>query len=284
MKEVEVPVEEWLDDLIHVALAEDVGSGDVTTESIIDEDKKAISIWVAKEDGVVAGLNVAQYVFKWFDDDLDWNPKFEDGDQVQKGETIVEFSGNCRAILTAERTALNFAQRMSGIATKTSEIVQGLDGFSTKILDTRKTVPGLRKLDKLAVKAGGGTNHRMGLYDLAMIKDNHIEAAGSIATAVERVRSNHSEIRVEVETTNIGQVQEALDAGADIIMLDNMSIDQMREAVEKIGDRAETEASGNITHDNIRDVAETGVNFISVGALTHSVKAFDISQRITEIF
>ncbi len=284
MKKAEATVEEWLDDLIHVALAEDVGSGDVTTDSIIDEEADAESVWVAKEDGVVAGLEIAKYVFQWFDDDLQWNPKFKDGDQVRKGETIVEFSGNCRAILTAERTALNFAQRMSGIATKTSEIVQELDGFSTKILDTRKTVPGLRKLDKLAVKAGGGTNHRMGLYDLAMIKDNHIEAAGSIATAVERVRSNHPDIRIEVETTNIDQVQQALDAGADIIMLDNMSIDQMSEAVKKIGDRAETEASGNITHKNIREVADTGVNFISVGALTHSVKAFDISQRITEIF
>lgn len=284
MKEVEIPVEDWLNDLIHVALAEDVGSGDVTTESIIDEEKQAKAVWVAKESGVVAGLNEARYVFQWFDEDLDWNPQFEDGDQVQKGETIVEFSGNCRAILTAERTALNFAQRMSGIATNTSQVVKELESFSTKVLDTRKTVPGLRKLDKLAVKAGGGTNHRMGLYDLAMIKDNHIKAAGSIATAVKRVRTNYPDIKVEVETTNLDQVQEALDAGADIIMLDNMSLDQMREAVEKIGDLAETEASGNITHNNIREVAETGVNFISIGALTHSVKAFDISQRITEIF
>lgn len=284
MKEVEVPVEEWLDDLIHVALAEDVGSGDVTTDSIIDKEKQAKAIWVTKENGTVAGLDIAKHVFQFLDEDLSWNLKYQDGDQVQKGETIVEFSGNCRAILTAERTALNIAQRMSGIATKTTELVQALDGFSTKILDTRKTVPGLRKLDKMAVKAGGGTNHRMGLYDLAMIKDNHIEVAGSITKAVERVRSNHADIKIEVETTNLDQVQEALDAGADIIMLDNMSIDQMCKAVEIIGNRAETEASGNITHDNIREVAETGVNFISVGALTHSVKAFDISQRITEIF
>lgn len=280
----DVEVSEWMDDLIQVALAEDVGSGDVTTESIIDEEKKAKAIWVAKENGIVAGLDAAKYVFQFLDENLSWNPIYTDGDSVQRGETIVEFRGNCRAILTAERTALNIAQRMSGIATKTAKIVHELEGFSTKILDTRKTVPGLRKLDKMAVKAGGGTNHRMGLYDLAMIKDNHIEAAGSIATAVERVRSNHPDIKIEVEATNINQVLEALDAGADIIMLDNMSIDQMGEAVEKIGDQAETEASGNITHDNIREVAETGVNFISVGALTHSVKAFDISQRIKEIF
>lgn len=280
----EVSDKEWLDDLIDVALAEDIGSGDVTTVSIIGDQVKAKAEWIAKQEGVVAGLDVAKFVFQKLDEDIDWNPHLENGDSVKNGDIIVEFTGNCRAILTAERTALNISQRMSGIATKTSEIVRLLDGFSTKILDTRKTVPGLRKLDKMAVKAGGGTNHRMGLYDMAMIKDNHIKAAGSIEKAVNRVRSANPEIRIEVETTNITQVREALDAGADIIMLDNMSIEQMREAVEIIGDSAQTEASGNITHDNIREVAQTGVNFISVGALTHSVKAFDISQRITEIF
>lgn len=280
----EVSDKEWLDDLIDVALAEDIGSGDVTTDAIIDDQKKAKAVWVAKQDGVVAGLDAAKFVFQKLDEDIDWSPLFDDGDSVKKGDEIVEFTGNCRAILTAERTALNIAQRMSGIATKTSEMGRQLDGFSTKILDTRKTVPGLRKLDKMAVKAGGGTNHRMGLYDLAMVKDNHIQAAGSILTAVERVRSANPEVKIEVETTNIGEVEEALDAGADIIMLDNMSIEQMREAVKKISNRAETEASGNITQNSIREVAETGVNFISIGALTHSVKAFDISQRITEIF
>ena len=280
----EVSDKEWLDDLIDVALAEDIGSGDVTTDAIIGDQDRAKAFWISKQDGIVAGLDVAKFVFQKLDENIDWNPHFENGDPVKNGDTIVKFTGNCRAILTAERTALNIAQRMSGIATKTSEIIRLLDGFSTKILDTRKTVPGLRKLDKMAVTAGGGTNHRMGLYDLAMIKDNHIEAAGSIEKAVNRVRSVNPDIRIEVETTNIDQVREALDAGADIIMLDNMNIEQMRDAVEKIGDRAETEASGNITDGNIREVAETGVNFISVGALTHSVEAFDISQRITEIF
>jgi nicotinate-nucleotide pyrophosphorylase (carboxylating) len=280
----EVSNREWLDNLIDVALAEDIGSGDVTTNAIIGDQKKAKAVWVAKQDGIVAGLEVAKFVFQKLDEDVNWKPFFENGEEVQNGDLIVEFEGNCRAILTAERTALNIAQRMSGIATKTSEIVHELNGFPTKILDTRKTVPGLRKLDKMAVKAGGGTNHRMGLYDLAMIKDNHIEAAGGIKAAVELVQSANPDIRIEVEATNINQVQEALDAGADIIMLDNMNIDQMLEAVEIIGDRAQTEASGNITQDNIRKVAETGVNFISVGALTHSVKAFDISQRIIEIF
>lgn len=280
----EVSDKDWLDDLIDVALAEDIGSGDVTTKAIIGDQEKAKAVWVAKQDGVVAGLDAAKFVFRKLDEDIEWNPLFEDGDPVKNGDTIVEFTGNCRSILTAERTALNIAQRMSGIATKTFEIVQELDGFSTKILDTRKTVPGLRRLDKMAVKAGGGTNHRMGLYDLAMVKDNHIQSAGSISNAIERVRTANSDVKIEVETTNLAQVQEALDAGADIIMLDNMSIDQMHQAVIKIGDSTETEASGNITQNNIREVAETGVNFISVGALTHSVKAFDISQRITEIF
>lgn len=280
----EVSDKDWLDDLIDVALAEDIGSGDVTTKAIIGDQEKAKAVWVAKQDGVVAGLDAAKFVFQKLDEDIEWNPLFEDGDPVKNGDTIVEFTGNCRSILTAERTALNIAQRMSGIATKTFEIVQELDGFSTKILDTRKTVPGLRRLDKMAVKAGGGTNHRMGLYDLAMVKDNHIQSAGSISNAIERVRTANSDVKIEVETTNLAQVQEALDAGADIIMLDNMSIDQMHQAVIKIGDSTETEASGNITQNNIREVAETGVNFISVGALTHSVKAFDISQRITEIF
>ncbi|NBC66488.1 MAG: carboxylating nicotinate-nucleotide diphosphorylase [Bacteroidetes bacterium] len=280
----EVSDKEWLDDLIDVALAEDIGSGDVTTDSIIGDQVKAKAEWIAKQEGVVAGLDVAKFVFQKLDENIDWNPLFENGNPVKNGDTIVEFTGNCRAVLTAERTALNISQRMAGIATQTSEIVRLLNGFSTKILDTRKTVPGLRKLDKMAVKAGGGTNHRMGLYDLAMIKDNHIKAAGKIEKAVKRVRSANPEIRIEVETTNIDQVREALDAGADIIMLDNMSIEQMRDAVKIIGDLAQTEASGNITQKSIRNIAETGVNFISVGALTHSVKAFDISQRITEIF
>lgn len=280
----EISNQDWLDDLIDVALAEDIGSGDITTEAVIDDQKKAKAVWVAKQGGIIAGLDVAKIVFKKLDEKIDWNPFFRDGDAVNNGDTIVEFSGNCRAVLTAERTALNFAQRMSGIATKTYELVCTLEGFSTKILDTRKTVPGLRKLDKMAVKAGGGANHRMGLFDLAMIKDNHILAAGSISKAVERVRSKDSEIRIEVETTSLKEVDEALESGADIIMLDNMSADMMREAVERIGTRAETEASGNITSENIRQTAETGINFISVGALTHSVQAFDISQRIKEIF
>lgn len=280
----EISNQDWLDDLIDVALAEDIGSGDVTTEAVIDDQKKAKAVWLVKQDGIIAGLDVAKLVFQKLDEKMEWKPLVRDGDAVSNGDTIVEFSGNCRAILTAERTALNFVQRMSGIATKTHEIVRELEGSSAKILDTRKTVPGLRKLDKIAVKTGGGVNHRMGLYDLAMIKDNHILAAGNISNAVEGVRSKDSEIRIEVETTTLEEVDEALESGADIIMLDNMSTEMMRKAVERIGNRAETEASGNITSQNIRQTAETGVNFISVGALTHSVQAFDISQRIIETF
>ncbi len=280
----EISNQDWLDDLIDVALAEDIGSGDVTTEAVIDDQKKAKAVWVAKQNGIIAGLDVARLVFQKLDEDIDWKSYFTGGDPVESGDTIVEFSGNCRSVLTAERTALNFAQRMSGIATKTYKIVRELEGSSTKILDTRKTVPGLRKLDKMAVKAGGGVNHRMGLYDLAMIKDNHILAAGSISNAVERVRSKDAEIRIEVETTTLEEVDEALESGADIIMLDNMSVEMMRKAVKRIGNHAETEASGNITVNNIREAAKTGVNFISVGALTHSVQAFDISQKIKEIF
>jgi nicotinate-nucleotide pyrophosphorylase (carboxylating) len=284
MKFTDVSVSQWLDEMIDSVLSEDIGTGDVTTNAIIDSQKNANGIWIAKQDGVIAGLNVARRVFQKTDASLIWNPFFDEGDQVKNGEIIVEFSAKCRALLTAERTALNFAQRMSGIATNTSEMVRKLDGFPVKILDTRKTVPGLRRLDKIAVKAGGGVNHRRGLYDLAMIKDNHILVAGSIMNAVKCVREQAPDIKIEVETTSLKQVREALDAGADIIMLDNMSIECMIKAVRLIDNQAETEASGNIDLENIRQVAKTGVNYISVGALTHSVRAFDISQRITEIF
>lgn len=280
----EISDKEWLDDLIDVALAEDIGGGDVTTEAVIDDQKKAKAVWIAKQDGIIAGLSIAKLVFQKLDEEIEWKPAFRDGEPVNKGDTLLEFTGNCRTILTAERTALNIAQRMSGIATKTYEMVRELEKSSTKILDTRKTAPGLRKLDKMAVKAGGGVNHRMGLFDLAMIKDNHILAAGSISKAVERVRSKDSEIRIEVETTTLEEVDEALESGADIIMLDNMSVEMMRKAVQRVDNRAGTEASGNVTLENVREVAGTGVNFISVGALTHSVRAFDISQRIKEIF
>ena len=238
---------------------------------------------VAKAGGVIAGLEVAEMVFRRFDPDLVWKPLVSDGDKVSRGDVIVWFSANYRALLTGERIALNFLQRMSGIATSASEYVAVLKGFHTKILDTRKTLPGFRLCDKYAVKAGGASNHRIGLYDMVMIKDNHIAIAGGIARAVEAIRPNIAPgIEIEVETTNLEEVREALDAGAGIIMLDNMDNETMSRAVTLINGRAKTEASGNMTPERLLEVARTGVDFISVGALTHSVKALDISQRIKE--
>lgn len=270
--------------IIDRAFEEDIGSGDVTTNSVVSQDASAEAIWISKENGIVAGLDIARGVFRKLDSQLEWRGFVKDGSEVGRGDEIVKMKGTCRAILTAERIALNIAQRMSGIATETSRYVQAIKDFPAKILDTRKTVPGMRKLDKYAVVVGGGTNHRMGLFDLAMIKDNHIVAAGGIKGAVQNVRERHPEIRIEVETTTLKQVKEALSAGADIIMLDNMDIGAMQEAVSLIDNKAETEASGNITLENVREVAQTGVNYISVGALTHSVKAFDISQQIQKIY
>jgi nicotinate-nucleotide pyrophosphorylase (carboxylating) len=276
--------EKWLDETIERTLQEDIQKGDVTTVSIIDSDKRARAVWLAKQDGVIAGLDVAKRVFQKLDPNIIWKPAVSDGDTVKRRNTFTEFEGNCRALLTAERVALNFAQRMSGIATKTAKMVRELEGRSTKILDTRKTVPGLRILDKYAVKTGGGTNHRMGLFDMAMIKDNHISAAGNITLAVKRVRTFNPDVKIEVETTSLEQVSEALEAGADIIMLDNMDTVTMQQAVRLVGNQAITEASGNMSLERLKETAETGVDFISVGALTHSVEAFDISQQIIEIF
>lgn len=270
--------------LVDRAFDEDVHTGDVTTNAIVNETDRAEAIWKSKEKGIVAGLDVARTVFKKLDPELKWSPLVEDGNEVGTGTEIVKMSGRCRAVLTAERIALNIVQRMSGIATMTRRFVDAVGDCRAKILDTRKTVPGFRLLDKYAVAAGGGTNHRMGLFDMAMIKDNHIVAAGGITEAVEKVRRSSPEIRIEVETTTLDQVKEALSADADIIMLDNMSISRMKEAVALIGGRSETEASGNITLDRVGEVAETGVDYISVGALTHSVKAFDISQELRKIF
>ncbi|MEL7835247.1 carboxylating nicotinate-nucleotide diphosphorylase [Fodinibius sp. Rm-B-1B1-1] len=269
--------------LIDRAFDEDVQSGDVTTNAIVDKTQQARAVWVAKEQGIVAGLDVAKQVFEYLDPLVVWEPNVEDGTIVDEGTEIVTLKGRARALLTAERIALNIAQRMSGIATMTQKFVDAVDEYSVEILDTRKTVPGFRQLDKYAVQAGGGTNHRMGLYDMAMVKDNHIVAAGNITEAVQKIRNSSPEIQVEVETVTLDQVREALAAGADVIMLDNMSIEQMNKAVEIIGSRAHTEASGNVTLDTVKEIAATGVDYISIGALTHSVKAFDISQRLTYI-
>ncbi|WP_445666730.1 carboxylating nicotinate-nucleotide diphosphorylase [Fodinibius sp. AD559] len=286
MKDVETTLEknDAIEALIERAFEEDVRSGDVTTDAVVDEGCQAKAVWIAKEEGVIAGIAVARRVFEKLDPQIEWSPHVDEGEKVSKGTPLVTIKGSCRAILTAERIALNIAQRMSGIATTTRQYVEAIGELDTKVLDTRKTVPGLRLLDKQAVAAGGGTNHRMGLFDLAMVKDNHIVAAGSIAAAVQGVRTNAPAVRIEVETTCLEEVKKALAAGADIIMLDNMSIAMMKKAVELIDGKAETEASGNITLDRIKEVASTGVDYISVGALTHSVTAFDISQQLQEIY
>lgn len=269
--------------LIDLALKDDVGEGDITTDNIVPSGIKRKAKMVAKADGVVAGLPVAEMVFRKLDQDLVWNELTPDGTKVKKGDVLVEFEGSYRALLTGERTALNFLQRLSGIATMSAIYADAVKDFQTVILDTRKTLPGFNKLDKYAVKTGGASNHRLGLHDMAMIKDNHIEVAGGITAAVKAVRSSVEHgIKIEVETTTLDQVQEAIDAKADIIMLDNMDLETMRKGVQLIAGRAKVEASGNITLERLRDVAATGVDYISIGALTHSVSAMDISQRIED--
>ncbi len=266
-----------VEQIIENALREDMGSGDITTELLFPEDMKCKAIIMAKEDVVLAGLPVAERVFRKLDKNTLLNEKTRDGERVKPKDILAEIEGSPRAILTGERLALNFLQRLSGIATLTSRFVNAVEGLSVKILDTRKTVPGLRILDKYGVSVGGGYNHRFGLYDGVLIKDNHIKLAGGITRAVELIRKkSKGESRIEVETSNLEEVKEAISVGADIIMLDNMSADNMRQAVEIINGRALTEASGGINLKNVREIAETGVDFISIGALTHSSRALDI--------
>jgi len=267
--------------LFDLAFAEDIGDGDITTNNLVPPDTNKTAILVAKKEGVIAGLPVAEMVFRKFDPAIEWDEKIPDGSHVSPGDILVEFTGNYRALLTGERKALNFLQRLSGIATFASKCMKEVEGHDVEILDTRKTLPGYRHLDKYAVRMGGGSNHRFGLYDMVMIKDNHIKVAGGIREAVQAIGAKiPKSIKIEVETTTLEQVQEALDADVDIIMLDNMSSKMMKEAVAFIDRRAKIEASGNMTLKRIRKVASTGVNYISIGALTHSVKALDISQQI----
>jgi nicotinate-nucleotide pyrophosphorylase (carboxylating) len=269
-----------LDELIKNALAEDIGTGDITTISCVPQEAVSKGFFLAKDSGVVCGLSVAARVFELLDTSVRFIMHSSDGDAVAKGDILAEIEGPSRSILTGERTALNLLQHLSGIATRTQLAVAAIAGMKTKIADTRKTTPGLRVLEKYAVRCGGGKNHRYNLSDGILIKDNHIVAAGGITQAVERVKSlaPHT-LRIEVETENLAQIDEALSAGADIIMLDNMSVDEMAEAVKHIAGRAFTEASGNMGDKDLRQVAETGVDFISIGALTHSIRALDISLR-----
>ena len=273
-----------LNRIIEAAFNEDLGSGDITSNSIVSKSQIASAYILAKEEGVIAGLEIAKKVFRKLDKNIIWKPLVKEGDLVSAGTRIVTVKGSLRALLTGERIALNFLQRVSGIASTTSKYIGVLKDTDTKILDTRKTVPGLRLIDKYAVKIGGGTNHRIGLFDMALIKDNHIKAAGSISKAVQKVKTKNSKsnkkLKIEVETSNLDEVREALKCNVDMIMIDNMSTSLMSEAVKLIKKKAKTEASGNMNIDRILETARVGVDYISVGALTHSVKALDISMKI----
>ena len=265
--------------IIRTALAEDIGLGDVTTSVTVGAEAQGRAELVAKEDFALAGIDVAAEVFRVIDPAVKFEKIFVDGQQVKRGDVIAWLKGPASVLLTGERVALNLLQRMSAIATLTARYVAEVDGTKATIVDTRKTVPGLRALDKYAVRMGGGRNHRIGLFDGVLIKENHIAAAGGIAAAVARAKEQlpHT-LKIEVETSTLDEVTEALDAGADVIMLDNMTLDEMRSGVELIAGRALVEASGGVNLERVREIAETGVDIISVGALTHSGKAADISM------
>jgi nicotinate-nucleotide pyrophosphorylase (carboxylating) len=271
-----------LDPILRRALEEDIGTGDVTTLATVEPDTQASAELVAKEDFVLAGIHVARQVFRLLSADTAFENLLADGQQVKRGDVLAWIKGDAAVLLQGERVALNLLQRMSGVATLTAAFVREVSGTGAAIVDTRKTTPGLRVLEKYAVRMGGGGNHRMALYDAVLIKENHVAAAGGIATAVSRARQRvpHTQ-KIEVEVRNPEEVREALAAGADILLLDNMSPAELSAAVELVGDRAVTEASGGVNLDTVRDIAETGVGLISVGALTHSYRAVDISMLFT---
>ncbi len=265
-------------ELIKAALEEDIGSGDVTSISVIPEDKTATAKIICKDNGVLCGIDLAQEIFLELDGEVKFEKFFSDGQSVKKGDVLAEVSGKGRAILSAERTVLNFIQRLSGIATTAKKYSELVEPYGVKILDTRKTSPLLRELEKYAVKVGGGSNHRFGLYDMVLIKDNHIKVNGGIKSAVLKAREKYPDLKIEVETENLEMVKEALDAGADWIMLDNMPVNEMKKAVELIDKKTKVEASGGINFENIEDTAKTGVDFISIGsALTNASRSLDIS-------
>ncbi len=272
--------DQYADMLISTALAEDVSSGDITTEATVPVGRQAHAELVAKEDFIVAGLDIAEKTFAKMNKKVIFTALVSDGDYARKGKVLASVSGPARAILTGERVALNFMQRLSGIATHTRAFIDKIKGLDITLLDTRKTTPCMRILERYAVKVGGAKNHRFGLFDAILIKDNHIQAAGGVAKAIEAVRKNYSkEAPIEVEVSNQRELKEALKAKADIIMLDNMNASRIRAALKIIKGQAVSEASGGINLDNIRAIAETGVDCISIGSLTHSARAMDISLR-----
>ena len=267
--------------IIEAALAEDIGTGDITTQATVSPQKKGRAVAVAKSDFVIAGIDVFEAAFQCLDSNIKVKKNIADGHRAKKGDVIAEVAGSLSNILQAERVALNLFQRMCGIASLTAKYVEAVRKTKSRILDTRKTVPGLRVLDKMAVRIGGGRNHRTGLYDGVLIKDNHVEAAGGITAAVTAQRKRLSNtLKIEVGTKNMREVREALACGVDIIMLDNMTIDAMKKAVDFVAGRALLEASGNVSLHRVREIAFTGVDLISVGELTHSVRAADISLKV----
>ena len=269
-----------VDDYIINTLKEDITSEDVSTNAVMPENKNGKADLICKQDGIVCGLDVFERTFKILDDNSHFEANFKDGDAVKKGDLIGVIYGDIKAILSGERTALNYLQRMSGIATMTREYVNELAGYKTVLLDTRKTTPNMRPFEKHAVTVGGATNHRYNLSDGVLLKDNHIGAAGSVTKAIKMAKAYAPFVRkIEIETETLDQVQEAIDAGADIIMLDNMDNDTMRKAVEMIGGRAETECSGNVNKARLKEIAEIGVDFVSCGALTHSAPIMDVSLK-----
>lgn len=273
-----------LEVIVKQALAEDIGEGDHTSLATIPEKASGRVQLISKEDGILAGIDVAGLVFKTVDPNIKIEKFAADGQFIRKGQQLLLLEGNSRSLLTAERTALNFIQRMSGIATFTNKLVQQLSGYRTKLLDTRKTTPNNRLIEKMAVKMGGGLNHRFGLYDMILIKDNHVDFAGGIANAInachEYLKKNKKELKIEIEVRNFLELHEVLDTGGvDRILFDNFSTDDLLTAVQLTGRKYEKEASGNITLNNIREYAETGVDFISVGALTHQIKSLDMSLK-----
>ena len=280
-------VEELVDRLIDLSFAEDIGDGDHTTLCCIPEDAMGKSKLLIKEDGILAGVEIAKEVFHRFDPTMQVEVLMGDGTKVKKGDVAMIVTGKVRSLLQTERLMLNIMQRMSGIATMTSKYVERLEGTHTRVLDTRKTTPGMRMLEKQAVKIGGGCNHRIGLFDMILLKDNHVDFAGGIANAINRcheyLKQKGLDLKIEIEVRNFDELKQAMDCGGiDRIMLDNFSVSDTKKAVEIVGGKYETESSGGITFDTLRDYAECGVDFISVGALTHSVKGLDMSFKATE--
>lgn len=270
-----------IDDIIKNALAEDINYIDVTTDYLISDDSVSTARYVSKDEGVLCGIDIALRVFRLLDENVKTQILIHDGEKVKKGDIIATITGSTKALLKGERTALNLVQHMSGIATATNKCVELVKGTKASVADTRKTLPGLRELQKYAVTVGGGKNHRYNLSDCAMLKDTHLDAYGSMTGAVNALREKMGHtVKIEVEVSDLDQLREALDLGVEIIMLDNMSCEEMAKAVEITAGRAKLEASGNVTEKTIADIAKTGVDIISIGALTHSVKAFDISMKI----